>query len=188
MNLRILWKIKFKISFLYIIFCFPYINVYAASTNSVFINANIVSIKCIISYPDSLYFGDYIGTNFKEMDAIEIKKITISLDCSNINNIVTPVLTLQGAVFPEDKSIFTDSSNAEQLNVGFMFKKGTYNTPLNFKDKDNIIYQNNEISFDNLQNGINIYDITVGLVKGPRNSKVNIGSINAPVKFTILYK
>lgn len=99
-----------------------------------------------------------------------------------------PALVLQGSVFSQDKSIFTGNSASEKLNVGFMFKKGEHNTPLNFKEKDSVISQGDEVSFEKLENGINLYDITVGLVKGPTDTKVGIGNVNVPVKFSILYK
>ncbi|HBN5547420.1 TPA: fimbrial protein [Proteus mirabilis] len=185
MNLQKQWKIKIALFF---IFFFPCINLYAAPIGYVTVKANIVSIKCVISYPNNLYFGNYISTNFNDTDAADIKKITISLDCNNVENIVTPTLILQGNVFSQDNSIFTVSSTPEKLNVGFMFKKGEYNTNLNFKDKNNVIYQGDEVTFEKLKNGINLYNLTVGLVKGPINNKVGIGNINVPIKFTILYK
>lgn len=185
MNLPIQWKIKVALFF---ILFFPYISIYASSTDTLSMSANIVSIKCVVSYPDSLYFGDYISANFNDTDAVDIKKLTISLDCNNVENVVIPALVLQGSVFSQDKSIFTGNSASEKLNVGFMFKKGEHNTPLNFKGKDSVISQGDEVSFEKLENGINLYDITVGLVKGPTDTKVGIGNVNVPVKFTILYK
>lgn len=185
MNLQTQWKIKIALFF---IFFFPCINLYAASVGYLTVKANIVNIKCVISYPDSLYFGDYVNANFNDTDAADIKKITISLNCSNVKNIVIPTLVLKGNVFSQDPSIFTDNSTSEKLNVGFMFKKGEYNTNLKFKEKNDVISQGDEVAFEKLENGINSYNLTVGLVKGPMNTKVGIGSINAPVKFTILYK
>lgn len=185
MNLHTKWKIK---TTLFFILFFPYIHIYASTTDSLTMSANIVSIKCVISYPNNLYFGNYINTNFNDTDAADIKKITISLDCNNVENIVIPTLILQGNVFSQDNSIFTVSPTPEKFNVGFMFKKGEYNTTLNFKDKNNVIYQGDEVTFEKLKNGINLYNLTVGLVKGPINNKVGIGNINVPIKFTILYK